>query len=449
MSTWFVRGRGTALGILVGALTVGSAAPHLVNGLGGLDWQAVVVVTSALTAAGGLLVLAGVREGPFPFPRAVFDPRQAGRAFRNRGVRLASLGYFGHMWELYAMWSWFLVFAGDELYADRTDAAFVTFAVIAAGGLGCVAGGIAGDRVGRPETTAACMAVSGLCALSIGFVPHGLALAIALVWGFTVVADSAQFSTLVTEHADQAYVGTALTLQLAVGFTLTVATIWLIPYLVDAAGWGWAFAFLAAGPALGVLAMLRLRSAASTVRRSPSSVDVGAERAQQPHGDGGAEVLLLLPEHDRGRRGDDRLDRDARPVDGRRDVDAAVARGRPGQRAQRRLRPRRDRRSRSRPCRTRPRAPARASPPRAGPGRSGRPRSAPRARRGRAARRARRRRRRSGRGSACVFSRVELLEPEQRLREARDGRERRAEVVAGERDQTGKVGGHGAASVTA
>jgi len=260
MSTWFVRGRGTALGILVGALTVGSASPHLVNGLGGLDWQVVVVVTSALTAAGGLLVLAGVRDGPFPFPRAVFDPRQAGRAFRNRGVRLASLGYFGHMWELYAMWSWFLVFAGDELYADRTDAAFVTFAVIAAGGLGCLAGGIAGDRVGRPETTAACMAISGLCALSIGFVPHGLALTIALVWGFTVVADSAQFSTLVTEHADQAYVGTALTLQLAVGFTLTVATIWLIPYLVDAAGWGWAFAFLAAGPALGALAMLRLRS---------------------------------------------------------------------------------------------------------------------------------------------------------------------------------------------
>ena len=260
MATWFVRGRGTALGILVGALTVGSAAPHLVNGLGGLDWQLVVAVTSALTAAGGALVLAGVREGPYPFPAATFDPRQAARAFSNRGVRLASLGYFGHMWELYAVWAWFLVFARETLYDDRT-AAYATFAVIAAGGLGCVVGGLAGDRVGRAETTIACMAVSGLCALSIGLLPSELALAVALVWGFAVVADSAQFSTLVTEHADQAYVGTALTLQLAVGFTLTVATIWLVPYAVDLAGWKWAFSFLALGPALGILAMLRLRGA--------------------------------------------------------------------------------------------------------------------------------------------------------------------------------------------
>ena len=262
MSTWFQRGRGTALGVLVGALTVGSAAPHLVNGLGGLDWRVVVSVTSAATAAGGAIVFLWVREGPYPFPAAAFDPRQAGLVFRNRGVRLASLGYFGHMWELYAMWAWFAVFAADELYADATHAALATFAVIAAGGIGCVAGGLAGDRLGRPETTAACMVVSAACALAIGVVPSGVALAIGLVWGFTVVADSAQFSTLVTEHADQAYVGTALTLQLATGFTLTVATIWLVPYVVDAAGWAAAFSLLAAGPALGVPAMLQLRSAA-------------------------------------------------------------------------------------------------------------------------------------------------------------------------------------------
>ena len=262
MATWFRRGRGTALGILVGALTLGSATPHLVNGLGGLDWQTVVYATSALTLAGGLLALA-VRDGPYPFPPATFDPHQARRVFANRGVRLASLGYFGHMWELYAMWAWFVVFYSTTVESGAASA-YATFAVISAGALGCWAGGILGDRIGRPETTALAMAVSGACALAIGLfldAPAWIVLAIGLVWGFTVVADSAQFSTLVTEHADQAYVGTALTMQLAVGFTLTVATIWLMPFFADAVGWRWAFAFLAPGPALGVVAMLRLRAA--------------------------------------------------------------------------------------------------------------------------------------------------------------------------------------------
>jgi MFS family permease len=266
MATWFRRGRGTALGIVVGALTLGSAAPHLVNGLGGLDWRTVVWATSALTLAGGVLGSAGVPEGPFRFARATFDPRQAGLVFHNRGVRLASLGYFGHMWELYAMWAWFLVFTTDSLEARGEEvgarAAYVTFAVIAAGGVGCWVGGILGDRVGRTPTTAAAMAISGACSLAIGFL-YGQALwavlALGLVWGFTVVADSAQFSTMVTELADQSYVATAVALQLAVGFTLTVATIWLIPVLEGAVGWRYAFAFLAPGPILGVAAMLRLR----------------------------------------------------------------------------------------------------------------------------------------------------------------------------------------------
>jgi MFS family permease len=263
MATWFVRGRGVALGTLVGALTLGSATPHLVNGLGGLDWHVVIVVTSLLTLAGGVLVLVWVEHGPYPFPRAPFDPHQVRRVFANRGVRLASLGYFGHMWELYACWTWFLVFAAERLFASGTAAAFATFAVIGAGAIGCWAGGVLGDRWGRPETTAAAMVASGACAFAIGTVANvstALALAVALVWGFTVVADSAQFSTLVTEQADQSYVGTALTLQLALGFTLTVATIWLVPVWERAVGWTWAFAFLAPGPALGVAAMLRLRA---------------------------------------------------------------------------------------------------------------------------------------------------------------------------------------------
>jgi MFS family permease len=265
MATWFQRGRGLALGILVGALTVGSALPHLVNGLGGLDWRVTVVATSALTVVGGA-VGSMVHEGPFPFPRAVFDPRQAGQVLSNRGVRLASLGYFGHMWELYAMWAWFAVFFAEVINPNgepSSATAYATFTVIGIGGLGCIVGGILGDRWGRERTTSYMMLISGACALLIGLLfnaPTWLVLLVGLVWGFAVVGDSAQFSTMVTEHADQAYVGTALTLQLALGFTLSVATLWLIPVLVEEVSWRWAFAFLAPGPALGVLAMRRLES---------------------------------------------------------------------------------------------------------------------------------------------------------------------------------------------
>jgi MFS family permease len=278
MATWTRRARGTALGLMVGALTVGSAAPHLVNGLGGLDWRSVVVVTSVLTALGSFVALAFVHEGPFPFSRAPFDPRQVGKVLANRGVRLTSIGYFGHMWELYAMWAWFVAFFSAELQATGREpgsaAPLATFAVIAIGGLGCYVGGLLGDRWGRTRTTVLMMAMSGTCAIAIGLLfesPAWLVLILGLVWGFTVVADSAQFSTIVTELADQAYVGTALTLQLAVGFTLTVATIWLIPSLEDAFGWRWAFAFLAPGPLLGLIAMLKLKG-------SPEAANIAGGR---------------------------------------------------------------------------------------------------------------------------------------------------------------------------
>jgi MFS family permease len=266
MATWFRRGRGTALGVMVGALTVGSALPHLVNGLGGVRWQVVIAATSLLTLLGGVVAEVVGRDGPFPFPAATFDPHQAGRAFADRGVRLATLGYFGHMWELYAMWAWFSVFFADRLLDGGSDdpyraAGFAAAAAIGVGGLGCWVGGLLGDRWGRTRTTALAMAISGTCAVLIGLIrdaPVPVVLAVGLVWGFWVVADSAQFSAIVTELADQRYVGTAVTLQLAAGFTLTVVTIWLVPELVGGLSWRWAFAVLAAGPALGVWAMLRL-----------------------------------------------------------------------------------------------------------------------------------------------------------------------------------------------
>lgn len=269
MATWFRHGRGTGLGIMVGALTLGSATPQLVAGLGGVQWRAVIVTTSLLTLGGGIVAEKLGRDGPFPFPRARFDPTQARRAMANRGVRLSSIGYFGHMWELYAMWAWFSVFfagvlAGRHGGDPYRGAALATFAVIGIGAVGCWVGGVLSDRWGRTRSAGLAMALSGTTALLIGFTQHfpaPLVLLIGLFWGFWVVADSAQFSTIVTEVADQSYVGTAVTLQLAVGFVLSVVTIWLVPVVVAAGSWAWAFGMLAPGPFIGVIAMARLRRA--------------------------------------------------------------------------------------------------------------------------------------------------------------------------------------------
>lgn len=267
MATWFRIKRGTALGIMVGALTLGSATPHLVNGLGGLDWRVVIVATSLLTLAGGLIAEYVGRDGPFDFPRAPFDPAKAWQVFADRPVRLACLGYFGHMWELYAMWAWFGVFFGDVLTRQNVAtplvwSAIATFTVIGIGAVGCWIGGVLGDRWGRGAATSLAMVVSGSCAVLIGLVqslPWPVVLIVGLVWGFWVVADSAQFSTVITELGDQAYVGTAMTLQVAIGYVLTVPTLWLIPVVHAALGWLPAFALLAVGPVIGTIAMQRLR----------------------------------------------------------------------------------------------------------------------------------------------------------------------------------------------
>lgn len=266
MATWFLHKRGTALGIMVGALTLGSATPHLINALGGLDWRIVIAATSALTLLGGLLAEFLGRDGPLRFPPGQFNPRMVWRMLGNRQLVLVSLGYFGHMWELYAMWAWFSVFFADTLIrhglpAAGKIAAFGTFAVIGVGAVGCWVGGVIGDRWGRANSAAIAMAISACCAFSIGFfqaAPILFVLALGLVWGFWVVADSAQFSAVVTEVAEQSYVGTALTLQLAIGFVLTIPTIWLIPLLEKAAGWGPALAILGVGPAFGAAAMYAL-----------------------------------------------------------------------------------------------------------------------------------------------------------------------------------------------
>ena len=275
MATWFREGRGLAIGILVGALTVGSATPWLIRGITGLPWRQTLLAASGLATLAAVVVVAFVREGPNRFPSARFDPRMALAVFRERGPRLACLGYFGHMWELYAMWAWIGLFLLESAHAANATGygamspSTATFVVIALGALGCWVGGVVSDRWGRTAATIAAMGASALCAATIGLTfggPPLLTLAVAVVWGVTVIADSAQFSTAITELSPAAYVGTALTMQTCVGFALTNISIWLLLPIVAAVGWRWAFATLAIGPALGVVAMARLRAAPEAVR---------------------------------------------------------------------------------------------------------------------------------------------------------------------------------------
>ncbi len=262
VATWYRTGRGMAMGTMIAALTVGSAAPHLVNAVGGARWTVVMVTTSVLTIVGGAIVITLVKDGPYPFPASSFRLGEAWTAVKNRDVRLASAAYFGHMWELYAMWAWIAVFF-DDVVSDANstvDPSALAFLAIAVGALGSVAAGVFGDRVGKARAATIAMFVSGGAASVIGIdgLPLAAVVAIAMVWGAAVVADSAQFSAIVSERADQRYVGTALTVQLAVGFLLTVATIWLVPLVRDDFGWWAAFAMLAPGPLLGAWALSRL-----------------------------------------------------------------------------------------------------------------------------------------------------------------------------------------------
>jgi len=277
---WFKDRRGTALGIVVGALTIGSAFPHLLAwGAHGVPWRALMWTASALAVMGGAIVATMVEDGPYVSASAPFDPRAVVDVARNAGVRLSTLGYLGHMWELYAMWTWIPAFAtasfAARYSAEGSSGSLVAFAAIASGAVGCVAAGLGGDTFGKARIARLALITSAACAATSWLffgAPTPVLLLFVIVWGFSVVADSAQFSALVSEYSPRTHVGTALTLQTSMGFLLTIASIRLLPWVASVVGWRWTFLVLVPGPVLGAAAMSALMNREQSRSNPPRSL---------------------------------------------------------------------------------------------------------------------------------------------------------------------------------
>ena len=278
---WFEQRRGAALGALIGALTVGSAFPHLLASMSAsIPWRTLMLSASSLALVGGVIVVTVVADGPYVASSARFDPAAVARVFSDRRTRLATLGYLGHMWELYAVWTWIATFASASLgfvngaTPSSPAGSAVAFATIGSGAIGSAAAGLFADRIGKARVASWAMIVSGLCCAAAGFMfnaPAPLLYLFAIVWGVSVVADSAQLSALVAQYSPRDHIGTALTVQTCVGFLLTMASIRLLPVAAQIVGWQWVFICLVPGPVFGVLALRGLVDAQPPPPPTPRS----------------------------------------------------------------------------------------------------------------------------------------------------------------------------------
>ena len=268
MSSWFKENRGFTVGILLGALALGSGSPYIFNIIGKVpNWRVLLSISSCLAVVGSFVVFFFLIEGPHISKGAKFKFSNLIKAWSKKSVRLTNYAYFGHQWEIYAFWVWipvYLTSVFNNVHPTEDPTAIislVTFLIFVAGAIGNVIGGRIADKIGKRKFNIIMLVISGSSSILIGLFSMNLLFStiLAFIWGFTIVPDSAQYSALISEFTDQQLVGTALTMQTTIGFVITAIPIQILPYFTDLVTWSFGFTFLAIGPIVGLISLLLLK----------------------------------------------------------------------------------------------------------------------------------------------------------------------------------------------
>jgi len=263
---WYKEKLGNAIGLLVGALVLGTAFPHLLKSLGGsLPWEQVIFIISGISLIGGISMYLLVKDGPYIHSGTKFDQRALIKIFKYKKLRSSALGYFGHMWELYTLWALvpIILLYYVKLNTVELNISFWSFIVIASGSVGCIIGGVISKKIGSARVAYSQLALSGFCCLIspvMFYTTTTIFLAYLVFWGIVVVGDSPQYSAIIALAAPKELVGSALTIVNSIGFALTILSLWFVYQFLGVIEISYALILLALGPILGLISMKKLLS---------------------------------------------------------------------------------------------------------------------------------------------------------------------------------------------